>query len=145
MHSPSMYPRGKPTGYSIIKFEVEPGKFVEHKLTNKPCGCVDSDHARDVRTRKSVTCVKMFINGVLVHWIMQKQTCIAAHSTDAEVRAYFKASQFNVYWRMILEFMRQDMKEPTIMYEDNQPCIDIIIAGHITKLVKHIAIPIGMI
>ena len=41
--------------------------------------------------------------------------------------------------------MRQDMNEPTIIYEDNQPCIDIIIAGHITKLVKHIAIPIGMI
>ena len=37
------------------------------------------------------------------------------------------------------------MNEPTIIYEDNQPCIDIIIAGHITKLVKHIAIPIGMI
>ena len=79
----------------MIKFEVEAGKFVEHKLTNKPCGCVDSDHARDVRTRKSVTYVKMFINGVLVHWIMQKQTCIAAHSTDAEVRAYFNSFPVN--------------------------------------------------
>ena len=46
---------------------------------------------------------------------------------------------------MILEFMGQGMKEPTIIYEDNQPCIDIIRAGHITKLVKHIAIPVGMI
>ena len=76
---------------------------------------------------------------------MQKQGCIAAHSTDAEVRAYFKGSQFNRYWRMILEFIGEDMSEPTIIYEDNQPCIDIITAGHITKRVKHMTVPVGMI
>ena len=72
MHSPIMYPRGKPKGYQLIKFEVEPGKFVEHKFTNQPCGAVDADHARDIRIRKSITCIKMFINGVIVHWIFQK-------------------------------------------------------------------------
>ena len=46
---------------------------------------------------------------------------------------------------MVLEFMGQDMSEPTIIYKNNQPCIDIIKAGHITELVKHIAISIGMI
>ena len=46
---------------------------------------------------------------------------------------------------MILKPMGLDMTEPTVIYKDNQPCIDIIIAGHITKLVKHIAIPVGMI
>lgn len=60
VHSCIMYPRGKPKGYQTDKLEVEPGKFIEHKLTSKPCECVDSDHAQAIRTRKSVTCVKLF-------------------------------------------------------------------------------------
>ena len=82
VHSPIMYPAKKLKGYQTIRFEVEPGKFLEHKITNKPCQMVDSDHARDTKTRKSVTCVKALIHGVAVHWIHQKQSCVAAHSTD---------------------------------------------------------------
>ena len=145
LHSPIMYPRGKPKGYRPIRFETEPGKIIEHLLTRRPCLCADADHARDTKTRKSISCVKGFINGVIVIWTMGKQTCIASHSTDAETRAYYTAMQLNKYWRMILTFMGMDMSEPTIIYEDNQPCIDIITAGQITKLVKHIAIPVAMI
>ena len=46
---------------------------------------------------------------------------------------------------MILKFMGLDMTEPTIIYEDNQPCIDIIRVGHISQRVKHITIPVEMI
>ena len=118
---------------------------VEFEFTDEPCQSADSDHARDIKTRKSVTCVKAFINGVIVHWIMGKQTCVAAHSTDAEVRAYFTGMQFSKYWRAVLQFLGQDISKPTIIYEDNQPCIDILKAGQITKLVKHIAIPVALI
>ena len=76
---------------------------------------------------------------------MGKQACVAAHSTDAEVRAYFTGMQFSKYWRAVLQFLDQDISKPTIIYEDNQPCIDILKAGQITKLVKHIAIPVAMI
>ena len=145
LHSPIMYPRKKIKGYRPITFETEPGKVIEHLITNEPCLGADADHARDIKTRKSISCIKGFINGVIVIWIMQKQTCMAAHSTDAETRAYFTAMQYNKYWRMILEFMGKRMTQPTTIYEDNQPCIDIIMAGQITKLVKHIAIPVAMI
>ena len=48
---------------------------------------VDSDHARDTKTRKSISCILAALLGVLFDWHMGKQSCIAAHSTDAEVRA----------------------------------------------------------
>ena len=146
MHSPIMYPRQKPKGYQTIRYSSGQNQaVVDFQFTNEPCESVDADHARDTKTRKSVTCVKAFINGVIVHWIMQKQTCVAAHSTDAEVRAYFTGMQFSKYWRAILQFLGQNISNPTTIYEDNQPCISIIEAGHITKLVKHIAIPVAMI
>ena len=61
LHSPIMYPRRKLKGYRPIKFETEPDKVLQHLLTNKPCLCVDADHARDIRTRKSISCIKGFI------------------------------------------------------------------------------------
>ena len=84
------------------------------------------------------------IYGVIVHWIMAKQTCVAAHSTDAEIRAYFSGVQLNKYLRCVQTFLRHDMSKPTIIYEDNQAALDIMAAGHITSRVKHMAVPIAI-
>ena len=128
-----------------MRFEYKPGLFKEQLITNLAHMCVDSDHARDLKTRKSVTCIIVAIYGIIVHWVMQKQTCIAAHSTDAEIRAYFSAVQLNKYVRCVLQFLCHDMRLPTTIYEDNQPALDIMTAGHITTQVKHMAIPIAII
>ena len=80
-----------------MRFETEPGKAIEHLITNEPCLAADADHARDIKTRRSITCIKGFINGVKAIWIMQKQTCMASHSTDAEARAYYTAMQYIQY------------------------------------------------
>ena len=114
-----MYPRRKLKGYQTIRFEVEPGKFVEHVITNLAHLYVDADHARDTRTRKSVTSIAAAIFGVIVHWIVGKQTCVAAHSTDAEIRAYYSDIQLNKYIRCVQTFLPHDMTKPTIIYEDN--------------------------
>ena len=68
-----------------IRFEYEPGKFADGQLiSNLLIQFVDSDHARDIKTRKSMTCIIVALLGVIVHWHMGKQTSIAAHSNDAE-------------------------------------------------------------
>ena len=36
------------------------------------------------------------------------------------------------------------MSKPTIIYEDNQAALDIMVAGHITSRVKHMAVPIAI-
>ena len=75
---------------------------------------------------------------------MAKQTCVAAHSTDAEIRAYYSGVQLNKYLRCVQTFLRHDMSKPTIIYEDNQAALDIMAAGHITSRVKHMAVPIAI-
>ena len=75
---------------------------------------------------------------------MAKQTCVAAHSTDAEMRAFYTAVQLNKYLRCVLEFLCHDMSKPTIIYEDNQTTLDSMAAGHITSRVKHMAVPIAI-
>ena len=117
LHTPIMYPRRKLKGYQTIRLEVEPGKFVEHLITNLAHLYVDADHARDTRTRKSVSSIMAAIYGVIVHWIMAKQTCVAAHSTDAEIRAYFSGVQLNKYLRCVQTLLRHDMSKPTIIYK----------------------------
>ena len=87
-----------------------------------------------------MTCIIVALLGVIVHWHMGKQTSIAAHSTDAEVRAFYTATLLNGYLRSVAEYLQIPMQgRPTDIYEDNQPARDIIEAGQITSRVKHMA------
>ena len=145
LHAPIMYPAQNIKLYQRIRWEPEPGKVFEQMIPNLLHQYIDSDHARDIKTRKSISCVLTAILGVLVDWYMGKQTCIAAHSTDAEVRAFFTAAMRNRFMRMIVDFLHMPMKGPTKIFEDNQPAIDIMSAGQITSRVKHMAVPVAMI
>ena len=143
-HTPIFYPRQKLKGYQTIQLEVQPGQVIRQLISNLPVGFADSDHARDKKTRKSITCVIFTINCVIVHWIMGKQSCVAAHSTESEIRAYYTAVQFLKYFRLLLTWLGHDMSEPTTIFEDNQPAIDIMQGGQITSRVKHMAVPIAI-
>ena len=65
--------------------------------------------------------------------------CVAEHPTDEEIRAFYRATQFNKYLHCILQFLYHDMATPTTLYENNQAIIDIMVAGHITSRVKTMA------
>ena len=104
-HAPIFYPVLKLTMHQTIRFEIEPGKYIEQLISNLREMYVDADHARDLKTRKSITRVLSAVCGVLIHWHMGKQTCVTAHSTDAEIRVYYTAEQINKYLRMVDEYM----------------------------------------
>ena len=132
--------------YQTIRLELEPDKFIEQLIANLLEIWVDADHARDLKTRKSVTSIIVTMLGVAVHWHMSKQTCIASHSTDAEIRAFYQAVKMNRYLRMILEWMYIPLKGPTTIWEDNQPAIDIMTAGQSgSSRVKHMATAVAFI
>lgn len=144
-HCPIFYPRLSHKLYQDIKFEYEPGKFDIQTISNLMNLFVDSDHARDTKTRKSVSCILAALLGVLFDWHMGKQSCIASHSTDAEIRAYYTSTQKNKYYRVLCQFLKIPIVEPTTIHEDNQPAIDIMLAGQINGRVKHMATVIAMI
>ena len=145
LHTPVFYPNLDLRGYQSIRWEPEPGKAIEFVMSNMLEMGVDSDHARDIKTRKSVSSIIVYLLGVAVHWHMGKQSCVAAHSTDAEIRAFYSAMLTNRAIRPICEFMGIPNRGPTPIHEDNQPAIDIMVAGQITSRVKHMAIPVKMI
>ena len=145
LHCPIFYPRLNVKMYQEIRFEYEPGKFDMQTISNLMNMFVDSDHARDPKTRKSMTCLIAALLGVAVDWHNGKQSMVAAHSTDAEVRAFKSAMKRNRYLRVVCQFLRIPQDGPTIIYEDNQPAIDIMMAGQITSRVKHMAVDVAMI
>ena len=69
--------------------DFDPPKFESIDLPNSLIFPVDSDHARDVRTRRSCHHHKALIHGVSVDWKHDQERCMALHSTDAEVRGVF--------------------------------------------------------
>ena len=81
--------------------------------------------------------------GVIIHWKMESQNCVAAHTTDSEVRVFYVSTKINQYLRAIIEWMGIPLPEPTDMYEDNQACMDILAANQVTSRVEHIAVSIA--
>ena len=108
---------------------------------------IDSDHARDNRTRKSCTSIKALMLGVIFDWKMEQQKVVALHSTDSETRGVFAGTKRGLTLQAIAEFLGFPNKNiyPTPIYEDSQPCIDILQANTVTTRVKHIAVPIHFI
>ena len=145
LHTPIFYPSISIKMYQKIRYEYEPGKFYEQVFENLLVLFADADHARDIATRKSMGCMYAQLLGVNVDWIIGKHSCVAAHSTDAEIRSYYIAMQRNKYLRVIMDYLRMPMQGPTTIFEDNQAAVDIIQAGQITGRVKHMATYVAMI
>ena len=75
---------------------------------------------------------------------MGTQLCVAVHSTESEIRAYYTGVQFLKYFCLLLTWLGHHMSDPTTIFEDNQPAIDIMQGGQITSRVKHMAVPIAI-
>ena len=71
---------------------------------------------------------------------MGKQSCVAAHSTESEIRAYYMAVQFLKYFHLLLTWLDHNMSEPTTIFEDNKGCIDLVNVPKIRPRTKHIAL-----
>ena len=135
-HSPIFCPCRHLNIHQTIRFEHEPGKFLEHMISNVLSMFKDSDHARCAKSRRSIPCILATLNGVTVDWHMGPQSCTAAHSTDAEIQAQFTAAMRNRHLHPIMEWLHMPLAGPTGIWEDNQPAIDIVSAGHITGRVQ---------
>ena len=66
-HFPIMYPSRKIEGTQEIRYNYDPGNFDTDVISNKYSLFVDSDHARDAKTRKSNTSIIATVNGVACH------------------------------------------------------------------------------
>ena len=102
------------------------GQFDENSIHNRLEFFVDSDHVHAVTYCRSISCILFIFLGVTVHWKVCKWTCIATHSSDSEVIAFYIATKMADYLRHILEFIGVKFLEPIHGLEDIQLNIDII-------------------
>jgi hypothetical protein len=62
------------------------------------------------------------------HSKSKKQKLVATSSTHAEIRALYELTTTIIYLTNMLEELGRPLSEPSIVYEDNQPAIDLVTA-----------------
>ena len=97
----------------------------------------DADHARDLRTRRSVSSYFTFFNHVLVSWGCKKQPTTALHSTGSEVTSLHRGGQKSKIIYKFLESIGTPLSGPCILFEDNQGTIKLVRTNRLTDTVRH--------
>ena len=90
------------------------------------CGKSDSDYAKDVDTRRSVSGGIVYLNGAAVSCKSQGQKIVAQSVTEAELYAVNMVAQDMMYVKRLLESLELRVELPMLLYCDNKGCVDLI-------------------
>ena len=91
----------------------------------------DSDLARDLRDRRSVSSSVHEINGVAINWDCKKQRNVAEHSNGSEIRALYHGVRKTYCIRNFLMSIGYGLRHPTPTYEDNLATISQVLRDRI--------------
>ena len=91
--------------------------------------------------------LQMLVHGMALNWNNQPQHYVALHSIDSEICGVFSCVKRGTTIQDVATYVEipVDSVLPTPMYEDSQPCIDILEAKTVTTRVKHITVHIHFI
>jgi hypothetical protein len=108
-------------------------------------GYTDAGYLSDPADSKSQTGYTFLIDGTTISWRSAKQTLTTTSSNHSEIMALYEATRECMWLRHLIDHIhhttgKKPLQEPTILYEDNCPCIEQISTGHIKgERTKHIA------
>lgn len=88
-------------------------------------GYADATWADDRVERKSNSGRIVFFNGGTISWSCNKQSIVATSSCEAEFVSMSEASKEVKWLRQLLAEMNEKIETPTVMFEDNQSCIEL--------------------
>eukprot|EP00978_Attheya_sp_CCMP212_P035811 scaffold158076_cov30-Attheya_sp.AAC.1 len=128
-------------GTNTLRHQYDHATHDEITILNDLKCFQDAGLACDLTDRRSISACFHFLYGVAVPWKIGKQPAVAAHSTNAELRAMFLPVKRTITFRHFLEHLRYSQADPTRHHEGNQPSIDIVSANKVTSRVRHIHIP----
>ena len=83
-------------------------------------GYTDSDWAKDIPTRKSVSGGVFMLAGGPVSWSSKAQTCVAQSSTEAEYVASAEAAKELIWLRYLLRDIHHPPSQATPLFMDNR-------------------------
>jgi hypothetical protein len=98
----------------------------------------DSDWGSDPQDRKSTTGYLIFLGDSLISWASKKQSTVAMSTMEAEFLALTACTQEIIYLRTLLTELKLIQPGPTVIFQDNQACIQFANTGKITQRSKHI-------
>ncbi|XP_019460071.1 PREDICTED: uncharacterized protein LOC109359830 [Lupinus angustifolius] len=100
----------------------------------------DYDWASCIDSRKSITCLYVFLGNSLVSWKSKKQNTLARSSLEAEYKA-LAATSCEIQWlTYMLDNFRIPFKRPAPLYCDNDPARPIAANSVFHERTKHIDI-----
>lgn len=107
----------------------------------------DSDHARDIKTSKSVSGVCSFVAGCLVGWSSFKQTRVAQSTCEAEVLSVLDGVNELEYIRDFLRELKltEFVSRPSELFNDNQGCLSSVDNGGLFRANKHYRIRLNRV
>ena len=101
---------------------------------------IDADWAGNLDDRKSTSGRAFFLGKRLVSWTSKKQNCTSQSTAEAEYVAATVNCSNIVWFKQLLEGMKQEIKEPIVMFRDNTSAINISKNPVMHSKTKHIAI-----
>ena len=90
------------------------------------CGNSDSDYAKDIDTRCSVSGGIVYLNRAAVSCKSQGQKIVAQSVTEAELYAVNMVAQDMMFVKRLLESLKLRIELPMLLYCDNKGCVDLI-------------------
>jgi hypothetical protein len=109
--------------YPDAKEEMDAGFPQPFGETLQTSICVDSDHAHDLKTRRSITGLIAFVGSTPVVWYSKRQGSIASSTYTAEFSALRTATEEAQALRYMLRCLgipiANDGSNPTLLFGDN--------------------------
>jgi hypothetical protein len=109
--------------------------------TNVFIGYADADWGNDLSDRKSTTgylfCV---FESCTICWNTKKQNSVATSSAEAEYMALYESVKEAMWLKSLMKSIDFEIKDPIIIFEDNNGCISIANNPTDHKRTKHIDI-----
>ena len=100
----------------------------------------DADHAHDLRTRRSVSGIIVFVGSTPVLWSSKRQGCVATSTYCSEFVAMRTAVEEAISIRYMLRCLGVPVSDPTDLYGDNFSSIQTATIPDADLKKKHIAI-----
>jgi hypothetical protein len=102
------------------------------------CAYVDASWADDQDTRRSRFGFAIYVGTNLISWKSKLHPCIALSTAESEYIAATEVCKVVVWLRNILDELKISQRGPTLIYEDNQACIQMASQRMVTGRNKHI-------
>eukprot|EP00961_Rhodomonas_salina_P259186 3501865-Rhodomonas_salina.1 len=84
---------------------------------------IESDHAGDPDTRRSLSGYVLLLNSAVISWQSVRQQVTALSSAEAEYYAASVAGTDVTYMRRVLQDLGYEQTDPTTLWEDKMACI----------------------